>query len=216
MRKLLILTFFAAVIILFSCTSNSIEESQEPFESKQHNDSESKESFKIKRPWLLPDLTIIDNPEYNSSKMFSHKYSLEDNIDIPFILNADYLGEWVVYGSIDKVNIPHEEVSSETLFNLLKVKGYILTGDEKDSNWRGIRFFENSIVETDSGNQVMTYTQSDFWGSQWTDGWIISEKEKAKAHSIIYKGDDYLLFFELKNGDYFRGSAPSYIVFKKQ
>jgi hypothetical protein len=165
----------------------------------------------------LPDVNVIDNPDYNAEDVFSSKYLLHDITDIEISLNPEYVGEWLVYGKVKKVAFPSNEIDGQLLYDFFIQNGDINSdGEVEFMNWRGIRFLDTGIVETNSGNQVLDYTQSDFWGSIWSDGWIISETEQTRAHAIIYKGDETLLFFELKNGDYFRGRAPTYMVFKKQ
>lgn len=43
---------------------------------------DSPEGFKIERPWLLPDISVIENPDYNAEDVFSSKYLLHDVTDI--------------------------------------------------------------------------------------------------------------------------------------
>jgi hypothetical protein len=181
---------------------------------KKDIDPESSEGFKASHLWILEDAKVIDNPEYKPGDLFSSRFLIQDNLDIPIVLNPEYIGEWKVYGQY-QVNLPFDEITAQNLYSLFKKDGKILEGGEKDSNWRGIWFHDDGSVETDSGNQVQDYTKSDFWGTRWTDGWIISDTEMTRSHSIIYNGDETLLFFELKNGDYRRGYAPTYMVFKK-
>lgn len=218
MKKVTATIILLASILLIGCTTSSSNESNEnakPIEMKQEIDPNSLEGFKASRPWILEDAQVIKDPDYKSSDVYSSKYMIQDNLDVPIDLNPDYLGEWKAYGMIDKVDLPANQINSQNLFEVFQRKGDILSGNEKDSSWRGIRFLDDGSVETDSGLH-QGFIQYDFWGTRWTDGWIISDTEMARSHSIIYNGDEALLFFELKNGDYSRGSAPTYMVFIKQ
>jgi hypothetical protein len=207
MKKLATFIIITSVFLAGCATNGSSE-------VKKDIDSKSTEGFKASHPWILEDANVIENPEYKPGELFSSRFLIQDNLNISIALNPEYIGEWKIYGQ-SQVDLPAEQISAKNLFINFQKDGEILSGSEKDSNWRGIWFYDDGSVETDSGNQVMDYTKSDFWGTRWTDGWVISDTEMSRSHSIIYNGDETLLFFELKNGDYRRGYAPTYMVFKK-
>ena len=113
-------------------------------------------------------------------------------------------------------NYSVKDLTSQYIYDMFLQKGVVKTGNEKDSNWKGLLFEENGKVKMDVGNQKSGFNYSEFWGTRWTDGWIISNESRTKSHAYYYKTQDReFIFLELKNGDYNRGRAPLWMVFSR-
>lgn len=174
------------------------------------------ESFRAGRPWIPASAEVIPNPDWNERDPFSSRFWIVDPPLSPMGIDPRWVGTWrFLISGAGRPQGPIDLAWLQAHTKLPDVAEREVT--KEGGSWRGLRLNADGTVDADSGNVRAFRRATVFPGARWVEGWVISDEWKTNS-PLFYSSDpkrEYL-WLVLKNGDYFRGSPPNWVVFSRE